>query len=77
MRTCKMIDFAVPRDSGIEKEKEKIEKYQDLSRGITEDLECESEDYTIRSLGAIPQHFGNILELVSRQKYCKLTRQFY
>ena len=34
-RTCKIIDFAVPRDSRIEeKEKEKIE--------------CESEDYTIR-----------------------------
>ena len=30
-RPCKIIDFAVPRDSRIgEKEKEKIEKYQDL-----------------------------------------------
>ena len=30
-RTCKIIDFAVPGDSTIEeKEKEKIEKYQDL-----------------------------------------------
>ena len=36
-RTCKIIDFAVPGDSRI-KEKEK---------GVTEDLECESEDYTI------------------------------
>ena len=32
-RTCKIIDFAVPGDSRIEeKEKEKIEKYQDLRR---------------------------------------------
>ena len=32
-RTYKVIDFAVPRDSSIEeKEKEKIEKYQDLKR---------------------------------------------
>ena len=39
-RTCKIIDFAVPGDSRIkEKEKEKVEKYQNL--------ECESEDYTI------------------------------
>ena len=31
-RTCKIIDFAIPGDSRIEgKEKEKIEKYQDLS----------------------------------------------
>ena len=30
-RTCKIIDFAVPGDSRIEeKEKDKIEKYQDL-----------------------------------------------
>ena len=34
-RTCKIIDFAVPGDSRIEeKEKEKIEKYQDLRREL-------------------------------------------
>ena len=34
-RTCKIIDFAVPGDSRIEeKEKEKIEKYQDLKREL-------------------------------------------
>ena len=32
-RSCKIIDFAVPGDSRIEeKEKDKIEKYQDLGR---------------------------------------------
>ena len=32
-RSCKIIDFAVPRDSRIEeKENNKIEKYQDLGR---------------------------------------------
>ena len=32
-RICKIIDFAVPGDSRIEeKEKDKIEKYQDLGR---------------------------------------------
>ena len=34
-RTCKIIDFAVPGDNRIEeKEKEKIEKYQDLRRKL-------------------------------------------
>ena len=34
-RTCKIIAFAVPGDSRIEeKEKEKIEKYQDLRREL-------------------------------------------
>ena len=38
-RSCKIIDFAVPRDSRIEeKEKDKIEKYQ--RKGFTEDMEC-------------------------------------
>ena len=32
-RSCKIIDFAVPGDSGTkQKEKDKIEKYQDLGR---------------------------------------------
>ena len=34
-RTCKIIDFAVPEDSRIEeKEKKKIEKYQDLRKKL-------------------------------------------
>ena len=34
-RICKIIDFAVPGDSRIaEKEKDKIEKYQDLGREL-------------------------------------------
>ena len=45
--TCKIIDFAIPRDSRFEEEEEKTEKYQDLRKGVTEDLECEREDYTI------------------------------
>ena len=48
-RTFKIIDFAVLGDSGIdEKEKDKIEKYQDLRRElqILEDLEYENDGYT-------------------------------
>ena len=34
-RSCKIIDFAVPGDSRIEeKEKDKIEKYQDFGREL-------------------------------------------
>ena len=61
-RSCKIIDFAVPGDSRIEeKEKDKIEKYQDMGREFTEDMECESEDHTISCrlfIGAIPKQFG-------------------
>ena len=31
-RICKIFDFAVPGDSKIEEEKDKIEKYQELGR---------------------------------------------
>ena len=33
-RTCNIIDFAVPGDSRIEEEKEKVEQYQDLRREL-------------------------------------------
>ena len=33
-RTCNIIDFAVPGDSRIEEEKEKIEQYRDLRREL-------------------------------------------
>ena len=46
-RTCKVIDFADSRDSRIEnKEKENVEVSRS-KKGVTEDLECESENYTI------------------------------
>ena len=45
-----------------EKEKEKIEKYQDLKKGVTEDLECEDYTLVVRFLGAIPKQFGNRLK---------------
>ena len=35
MRSCKIIDFAIPGDSRIEEKKnDKIEKYQDLGREL-------------------------------------------
>ena len=38
-RSCKIIDFAVPGDSRIEK-KEKDRKVSRLGKGVTEDMEC-------------------------------------
>ena len=46
-RTCKIIDFAVPGDSRIEKKEREDRKISRSKKGVTEDLECESEDYTI------------------------------
>ena len=52
-RSCKIIDFAVPGGSRIEeKEKDKIEKYQDVKVKIM--------PLVVGSLGAIPKQFGNI-----------------
>ena len=46
-RTSKIVDFAVPGEiRSEEKEKEKIENLSRSKKGLTEDLECESEDYT-------------------------------
>ena len=53
-RSCKIIEFAVPGDSRIEKIK--IEKYQDLGRELQKIWNVKSEDHTIScagSLGAI------------------------
>ena len=42
-KTCNIIDIAIPGDAGIvEKETEKVEKYQNLHRGGTT-LECQSK----------------------------------
>ena len=57
-RSCKTIDFAVPGDSRIEeKEKDKIEKYQELERELQKIWNVKVK--IIGSLGAIPKQFGN------------------
>ena len=57
-RTCKIIDFAVPGDSRIEeKEKEKIEKYQDLKRELQKiwNVRVKIIPLVVGSLGVIPK----------------------
>ena len=55
-RSCKIIDFAVPRDSRIEeKEKDKIEKYQDLGRELQKiwNVKMKIIPLVVGSLGAL------------------------
>ena len=63
-RICKIIDFAVSEDSRIaEKEKDKIEKYQELGRELQKiwNVKVKIIPLVVGSLGAIPKRFGNRL----------------
>ena len=67
-RSCKIIDFAVPGDSRIEeKEKDKIEKYQDLGRELQkiQNVKVKIIPLVVGSLGPIPREFGNRLKQIS------------
>ena len=67
-RICKIIDFAVPGDNrSDEKEKDKIEKYQDLARESQKiwNVKLKTIPLVVGSLGAIPQQFGNRLKRIS------------
>ena len=64
-RTCKFSDFALFRDSRIEeKEKEKMEKYQDLRRELQKiwNVRMKIIPLVLGSLGPIPKQFGNRLK---------------
>ena len=66
-RSCKIIDFAVPGDSRIEeKEKDKIEKYQDLGRELQKiwNVKVKIIPLVVGSLGVIPKQFGNRLKQI-------------
>ena len=66
-RICKIIDFAVPEDSRIdEKEKDKIEKYQDLGRELQKiwDVKVKIIPLAVGSLSATPKQFGNRLKQI-------------
>ena len=63
--SCKIIDFAVPGDSTIDKkEKDKIEKYQDLGKELQKiwNLKVKIISLVVGSLGAIAKQFGNRLK---------------
>ena len=64
-RTCKIIDFRVSGDSRFEeREKEKIEKYQDQRMKLQKiwNVRLMIISLVLASLGAIPKQFGNRLK---------------
>ena len=64
-RTCKIFDFAVPKDRRIEeKEKEKIGKYQDLRRELQEiwSVRVNIIPLVFGTFGAILNQFSNRLK---------------
>ena len=66
-RSCKIIDFAVSGDSRIEeKEKDKIEKYQDLRRELQKiwKVKVKIIPLVVGSLDAIPKQFSNRLKQI-------------
>ena len=66
-KTCKIIDFAVPADSRIEeREKDQIEKYQDLGRELQKiwNVKVKTIPLVVGSLGAIPKQVGNRLKQI-------------
>ena len=66
-RSCKIIDFEVPRDGRIgEKDKDKIEKYQDLGKELQKiwNVKVKIIPLVVGSLGAIPKQFGNRLKQI-------------
>ena len=76
-RSCKMIDFAVPGDSRIEaKEKNKIEKFQDLGRELQKiwNVKAKIIPLVVGSLGPIPKQLGSKLKQIG---ITAGTGQFY
>ena len=57
-RSCKIIDFAVPGDSRIEeKEKDKMQKYQDLGRELQKICNVKVKIIPL-VVGSLPKQFG-------------------
>jgi len=63
-KTCNIIDIAVPVDAGIvEKEKEKVEKYQDLRREVLRlwNVKAKVVPIVVGALGAVTPNFSKHL----------------
>jgi len=59
---CTIIDFAIPYDSRFEdKEKEKIEKYQDIARElkIVWDMPVKVVPFVIAAIGTTPKRINS------------------
>ena len=76
-RICKIFDFAVPGDRIEEKEKDKIEKYQDLGRELQKiwNVKVKIIPLVVDSLGAIPKQFGNRLKQIGMKAGTALVQK--
>ena len=67
-KVCKIIDIAIPGDSRlVEKEREKVEKYQDLKRErprIWSMRKVEVIPVVVGALGAIPKNLDKWIEKI-------------
>ena len=65
--TCNIIDIAVPADAGIvEKEKEKVEKYQDLRREVARlwNVKAKVVPIVVGALGAVTPNLSKHLDAI-------------
>ena len=66
-KTCNIIDIAVPVDAGIvEKEKEKVEKYQDLRREVARlwNIRANVVPIVVGALGAVTPNLSKHLDAI-------------
>ena len=66
-KTCNIIDIAVPVDTGIvEKEKEKVEKYQDLRREVARlwNVKAKVVPIVVGALGAVTPNLSKHLDAI-------------
>ena len=66
-KTCNIIDTAVPGDAGIvEKEKEKVEKYQDLRREVERlwNVKAKVVPIVVGALGAVTPNLSKHLDAI-------------
>ena len=66
-KTCNIIDIAVPVDAGIvEKEKEKVEKYQDLRREVARlwNVKAKVVPIVVGALGAVTPNLSKHLDAI-------------
>lgn len=75
-RTCLILDVACPFDTRVDiKEKEKIEKYQDLKREITRIWKCKTVKVVpiiIGALGTLPKGLEQWLRIIGMSSLAEL-----
>ena len=73
-QTCQIIDVSIPVDTAVRKtEKQKIEKYQDLSREVGK--MWKELPVVMGSLGAVPRRLGNCLSYIDASTPVELLQK--